>query len=37
MPRRNGKEVAADAEEPVIDLPSKNQPFSEDMVYLEDM
>ena len=32
MPRRKGKEVAADAEEPVIDLPNKNQPLSEDTV-----
>ena len=36
-PCRKGKEVAANAEEPVIDLPNKNQPLSEDMVYLEDM
>lgn len=36
-PHRKGKETASDTEEPVVDLPSSNQPLSETTVYLEDM
>lgn len=32
-----GKEVAAEAEERLVDLPGRNQPLSETTVYLEDM
>lgn len=36
-PRGKGKETAAYIEEPVLNLPSSEQPLSETTVYLEDM
>ena len=32
-----GKEIAAEAEERLVNLPGRNQPLSETTVYLEDM